>query len=128
MWLNTRTTCYKSYQIVQFGFLLSRAELSLLTALSIACTHAGARYPAPTHAVEWVGRGEKGADNTEMAPFPIKTYTRDHRPASFLHVNALFSHLLAGEKPHRCGRPVLGYTIPAICIPPAAGLAQECVL
>lgn len=66
-----------------------------------------------------------------MAPFLLESAqptTRDHRPVSFLHVNELFSHLLKEEKQHSRGRPVLGHTITAICIPSAAGLAQECAL
>lgn len=66
-----------------------------------------------------------------MAPFLLESgpsYPRDHRPVSFLHVNELCSYLLKEEKLHRCGRPILGHTITAICIPPAAGLAQECAL
>lgn len=81
----------------------------------------------------YMGRegGGGATENTGMAPSLLESAhptTRDHRPVSFLHVNELFSHLLKEEKQHRCGRPVLGHTITAICIPPAAGLAQECAL
>lgn len=91
--------------------------------------------PTPPHThihVQSSGKGRgKLAENTDMAPFLLESAhptTRDHRPGSFLHVNELFSHLLKEEKLHRCGRPILGHTITAICIPPAAGLAQECAL
>lgn len=75
--------------------------------------------------------GARGREHTDTAPFlsdSTRPTRRDPGPVSFLHVNELFGHLLREEKLHRCGRPILGHTITAICIPPEAGLAQECAL
>lgn len=99
----------------------------------LVCTHPPPNYTPQVHTRQsgWEREEEEGAENTDMAPFLLESgpsYPRDHRPVSFLHVNELFSHLLEEEKRHRSGRPILGHTITAICIPPAAGLAQECAL
>ena len=137
LWFNTRIDCpfqgsasYSSWISPYQG-----QRPLLLTALPIkyAQQEAGG-HPPPTHThthTSEQGRGGKGQENTDVAPFLLDSacpITRDHRPVSFLHVNELFSHLLKEEKLHRCGRPILGHTITAICIPPAAGLAEECAL
>lgn len=132
LWFNTRITYYSTGQMVQLAFLLWR-EFSLLTALSIKYTSRSLVLGPHRHTLHggWEGKGETGAENTEMAPFLLESglpYPRDHSPGSFLHANELFSYLREEEKLHRRGRPILGHTITAICIPPVAGLAQECAL